>query len=927
MKFFTSVIVLFFFFLTGISGQSKEELQITGSFRNLTFQEFVSKLESQYPVHFYYDEKWMGLLQVNMDAEQLSIPELMDKLLLPTSLDYIYQLPGTIFILPDKRFVRQLPAYFLTREGLDSTQNKQRNLTGMEQKYLYGRQPDMIQTIVVGSREKSRKGNAAIVTGKLNDEETGELLIGATIYVPKLKKGAATDATGFFTIALNPGIYAVEFQYLGMNALKGNLDVRSDGYFTLSLKKQFHQLGEVLIQGQKSEEHGSKPGMENVSVKTMKELPSLMGEKDVLKVAQMLPGIVSVGEGSAGINVRGGNADQNLFYINEIPIYNSSHLFGFFSAINSSIIENFSIYKGQVPVEYGGRLSSVFNIETRKGHKSNVFSQGGISPVSANAEIELPIVKNKASLVFSGRSSYSNYILKRLKDLDLRNSQASFYDFTASLDYTLNEKNQINVFVYNSNDNFNLNNYTQYGYGNKGASANYVHRFTPGLKLSTSLIGSNYNFETTDKKSEIEAYTHGYELNHYEFRSSMSWLINEHHTIKFGTEDILYNLNRGIVKPFGLGSLKTALDLGEENGLETAVFLDDNVNLGTRVNFYAGIRYSLFTALGPKAVRDYAPGTPFEDINITGTQVYQKGDKITTYQNPEFRAGLDIKSGQNNSVKFSVTQMTQYLFMLSNSISIAPNDQWKLVDSHITPPKSIQYSGGYYQEIPKSGLSLSSEIYYKKGDHIVEFRDGADFLGSPYVETAVLQGTQEAYGAEFMISKSTGRFNGWTTYTYSRSSMIVNGKEDWADINKGEKYPSNFDKPHVVNMILNYRFNRRLSISSNLAYSTGRPVTIPKGIYYVGGDPFVDYSKRNEYRIPDYLRMDLSMKIEGNLRKVKLVHSYWTISLYNLMGKNNANSIFYLSEYGGIHGYKYSVIGVPIFTISWNWKLGNYENN
>jgi hypothetical protein len=927
MKFLVTFILLSFFFLSGLSGQTTEGLQLKANFKNLTFQEMVDKLESQYPVHFYYDEKWVDSLKVNMETQQISITDLMDKILGSTTLGYVYQPPGTVFILPDKKFAHQLPAYFYSSEGSENAQNRQQELTEMEQKYLQGRQPDMIRTIVIGSREKARKGKMAVITGKLTDEETGEILIGATINIPALHKGAVTDATGFFTMSLMPGVYAAEFQYLGMNSLKGNLDVRSDGYFTLSLKKQFKQIEEVLIQGQKLQKHGAKPGMENISARTMKELPALMGEKDVLKMAQMLPGIVSVGEGSAGINVRGGNADQNLFYLNEIPIYNSSHLFGFFSSINSTIIENFSIYKGQVPVEYGGRLSSVFNVETRKGHKKKLFSQGGVSPISAYAELELPIVKEKASLVVSGRSSYSDWMLKRIKDADIRNSKASFYDGTLSLDYNLNKKNQISVFAYNSHDNFNLNSYTQYGYDNKGASANYTHRFSPGMKLSASLIGSNYSFETTDKRSETEAYTHSYELNHYELRSSVSWIINQHQTIKVGTEDILYQLNRGMVKPYGPASMKTALDLQKEYGLETTVFLDDNIEIGSRVNLYGGLRYSLFTALGPKTIRNYTPSTSFDDMNVSGIQTYQKGEKIITYHNPEFRAGMDIKVRKNNSVKFSVTQMTQYLFMLSNSIAIAPNDQWKLVDSHLTPPRSIQYSGGYYLENPKTGLSFSTEVYYKKAEHIVEFRDGADFLGSPYVETAVLQGDQQAFGAEFMISKSTGRFNGWTTYTFSRSFIKVDGTQDWADINKGEQYPSNFDKPHVLNTILNYQFNRRLSVSSNIAYSTGRPATIPKGIYYIAGHPYVDYSKRNEYRLPDYLRMDLSMKVEGNLRQKKLMHSYWTISVYNLLGRNNANSIFYLSEKGGIHGYKYSVIGVPILTISWNWKLGNYENN
>ena len=927
MKFLATYILVFFVFLADLSAQPKDDIRINGSFRNLTFQEFATRLEQQYPIHFYFGESWVSSLHVNLDAENLSVPELMDKLLLTTTLDYLYQSPGSIYILPDKKFVRQLPEYYLSSVGLDSMQGKQKNLTGIEEKYLLGRQPDRIKTFIIGSWDKAKKGQMAVITGKLTDEETGESLVNAIIYVPSLKKGAATDANGFATLALKPGVYSVVFQYLGMTEAKGNLDVRSDGYFSLSLKKKFDAIGEVLVRGEKTQKRSSKPGLENISVKTMKELPTLMGEKDVMKVAQMLPGIVSVGEGSAGVNVRGGNADQNLFYINEVPVYNSSHLFGFFSSINSDIIDNFSIYKGQIPAEYGGRLSSVFNVETRKGHKNNFFTQGGVSPVSANAEVEVPIVKEKVSMILSARSSYSDWILKRLKDPDLRNSQASFYDFATVLDFNLNDKNQISVFAYNSRDNFNLNNYTEYGYGNLGASVNYTHRFSPRLKSSVSAIGSSYSFDTKEKSSANEAYSHAYEMDHYEFRGSLSWLANERHNFKVGTDVILYDLNRGAVEPYGVASLKNPVDLGKEKGLETSVYMDDNINLSPRLNLYAGLRFSMFTELGPKTVRDYFPGTPFDDKNVASTKVYQGGDMISNYKNPELRAGMDYKVSENNSVKLSVTQMTQYVFMLSNSISIAPNDQWKLVDSHIKPPRSIQYSAGYYREMPLKGLSASFEIYYKQAHNVVEYRDGADFLASPYVETAILQGNQNAYGAEFMLSKTTGRLTGWLSYTHSRSFITVNGPNDWGDINQGKKYPSNFDRPNVLSTFLNLEISRRFALATNLAYSSGRPVTLPKSVYYIDEQPFVDYSSRNEYRIPDYLRWDVSLRIEGNLKLKKPIHSYWTIGVYNLTGRSNANSIFFLSEEGKLHGYKYSVIGVPILTISWNWKLGNYENN
>lgn len=927
MKKIAFYILLSLVLLTNLNAQTQEEILINGLFQNLTFQEFATQLENHYPVHFFYKEEWVIALAINIEAKDLSISELMSRILLNTFLDFSIQPSGMIYLLPDKKFIHQLPDYFLDKSAQDPTLSKGDDLTGMEEKYLHGRQSDMIENIIIGSYDKMKKGKLAIINGKITDKESGEILIGATIFIPELRRGAVTDITGTLSMSIRPGIYLAIFKYMGMSDIKGNLDVRSDGFFQIAMKRQTQTIEEVLVQSSAIQKRGSKPGLENVSVKIMKEIPMLMGEKDVMKVVQMLPGIVSVGEGSAGVNVRGGNADQNLFYVNEIPVYNSSHLFGFFSSINADIIDNFTVYKAQIPAEFGGRLASIFNVETRKGHMNKFFTQGGVSPVSANAEIEVPIVKEKASLMLSGRSSYSDWILNRLNDPDLRNSQASFYDFAGALNFYLNLKNQLSIFAYNSSDNFNLNGYTKYGYGNLGVSTNYIHHFSSGIRASVSVVGSKYKFNTIEKSSASEAYQHNYELNHYEFRSSLSWLRNDHHSLKVGANAILYNLNRGKVEPYGESSLKSAVELGCEKGLETAVFIEDNISLGSLINFYAGLRYIWFSELGPKTVRSYYPETSFDYNNVSGVVNYSRGKSIANYSHPELRLGTDIKLRQFNSIKLSITQMTQYLFMLSNSISIAPNDQWKLVDSHITPPKSTQYSAGYYHDFHKIGLSATTEFYFKRASNVVEYRDGSDFVASPYVETTILQGKQNAFGAEFMLSKNSGRVTGWLSYAYSRSLVTVNGVHEWNDINQGKEYPSNFDKPHVVNTFLNLEISRRVSLSANMAYTSGRPVTLPQGVYYIDEQPFIDYSDRNKYRIPNYFRIDASVKIEGNLKFKKAMHSYWTVGLYNLTGRSNANSVFFLSEEGKLHSYKYSVIGVPIFTISWNWKLGNYENN
>jgi hypothetical protein len=914
-------------FSISVYGQQQSEMRVSCSCKDLPFGDFVKELEQKNDLRFFYLETWIDSIKVTLTADSVTISGLMTEVLRSAGLGFVFKSPNRIYLLPDKNFVNQIPDYFVSDEEHipDSMTYGIESLA--EEKYLKGREPDMIETIVIGNKNKARPGRNVKISGKLTQEDTGEPLIGATLYIKDLGKGAATDANGILSFVLPPGKYSGIFQCMGIEEVKCILDVQSDGFFTLPMQQKVTSIAEVTISANESFSRGASVGYERIAIKTIKELPSLMGEKDILKISQMLPGVVSISEASSGVNVRGSNTDQNLFFVNRIPVYNTSHLFGFFSVINSSIIKDFSIYKGHIPVEYGGRLSSIFTIETRKGNKNKFFTQGGISPVSANVEIEAPFVKQKGSFLLSGRSSYSDWILKRLKDPALRNSKGSFYDLAGTVDYEINDKNHLNLFGYYSDDYFNLNELTEYGYSNKGASINFLHRFTPGLKASVTLTGARYYSEMIDKSLLSEAYRHNYALNDYELKSSLQWLKSENHSLSIGADIIYYQLDRGTVEPFGGESLREMNLLGKEQGMESAIFFDDNIRLTRWFTLYAGIRYSNFTEYGPKSVMTYLPDNPKEEAFRDQVTDYKAGDKIVNYHGPEARLSADFKINGYNSFKMSYNQMRQYLFMLSNTYSIAPHDQWKLVDYHITPPKSNQISAGYYRILPSIGLSASGEIYYKYAKKIIEYKDGADFLASPYTETTILQGNQEAYGLEFMLSKPNGKLNGWISYTYSRSLITINGAKDWEKINFGKTYPSNYDKPHVCNVILNYRFNRRLSISSNIAYSTGRPITLPNGVYYLESKPYVDYSDRNEYRIPDYFRMDISVSVEGNLKQKKPLHSFWMFSIYNLTGRNNVYSIYFRSEEGFLRGYQYSIIGTTIFTISWNFKLGNYAND
>jgi hypothetical protein len=648
---------------------------------------------------------------------------------------------------------------------------------------------------------------------------------------------------------------------------------------------------------------------------------------DVLKVVQLLPGVQNTGEGSSGMNVRGSAADQNLYLINDVPVYNTSHLFGFFSAFNPDIIRDFNFYKSNLPASYGGRLASVMDISSRQGNNKRYTARGGISPITAHVALEGPIRKNKSSFVLSARSTYSDWILSRMEDPNLRASNAFFYDLAGGVSMSPNEKNLIKVFGYYSYDQFSFASTNQYDYSNAGGSLNWRRDISSRLNFDVSAVFSQYTSGYEDNSIPLDAYKNNYRIKHHEIKSDFNWLPGGNHKVVYGGNLILYDLNRGDILPSGSESSREPVSLGEESGLEGALHISDQISLSDRITVYGGFRYSFFSKLGPGSVYLYDPENPTDPEYVVDTLNFSEGESVKKYSGPELRGAITFLTGSNNSLKLSYNRTRQYLFMLSNTISISPTHQWKLSDYHVKPAYADQISIGHYQDLLRMDINFSVEAYYKLINNILEYKDGADFISSPIIETEVLQGRQHAYGIELMFKKSSGKLTGWLSYAWSRSLIQVNGPQAWDKINEGQMYPSNYDIPHSVNTVLNYRLNRRFSFSSNLVYHTGRPATYPISVYYVDGRKYIYYSSRNAYRIPDYFRVDVSLNIEGNLRASKVAHSYWMLSVYNLTGRDNAYSVFFELDGRKITGYKMSVFSQPVITLSWNFKFGNYASD
>ena len=910
-----------------LKGQG-EDILFSGNYQDVPFGEFVNDMEQKTGVTFYYLDKWVRGVRVTATGEDISLRKTLDRTLLPAGLYYYLEDRSAVYLSDQQPLVKKLPDYSGTRERSNIPgEEESEGLTSTEQKYIEGRKAGMLETLSVGSRAEGEGKNVAVINGKMTDVETGEPLIGATIYFEELKKGAATDVDGLFSIVVRPGKYTVEFKCMGMEDRHNYLEVLSGGNLSVTMEKSVIALTEVVVMANRYHNvRGTQMGFDRLNYKVLKEVPVVMGEKDVLKVIQMLPGVQTVGEGAAGFNVRGSAADQNMIFVNKVPVYNSSHLFGFFTSFSPDIVKDFTLYKSNLPAQYGGRLASIFEITARQGNLNKFTARGGISPVTARLSLEGPIQKGKSSYILAGRSTYSDWILKRLQDPELRDSKANFYDMSGILTWEAGEKTLIKAFGYYSSDYFRLGTTNQYDYDNTGGSIDIRRMMSSRISADLALVYGRYDFSTTNEQVASESWTQSYNINHYEAKLDMSWLSLGKHQLTFGGNAILYNLNRGTILPYGDISLRVPVELGVDNGVETGVYLADEISLTPRLTLYGGLRFSTFMSLGPNQVQVYGEGEPRQPGSVIDVIDAGPYELIKTYTGLEPRVAVNFMMGANNSLKLSYNRVNQYMFMLSNTIAISPTDQWKLCDYNIVPPYVDQVSLGFYQDFPRGGINSSLEVYYKKINHVVDYRDGASFISTPHVETVTLQGEQEAYGFEALLRKNAGKLSGWLAYSYSRSMMLVDSPLPNERINFGKPYPSNFDRPHNLSLVTNVKVNRRLSFSANVVYTTGRPVTYPVSIYYLDDQQFIDYADRNSYRIPDYFRVDLSINLEGNLRERKLFHSYWMLNFYNVTARKNAYSIYFQNDDGTINGYKLSIFGRTVITLSWNFKLGNYAS-
>ncbi|QHT65541.1 TonB-dependent receptor [Rhodocytophaga rosea] len=914
------VTVLFLIISSKAFCQDNKEPLLSIHLNQAPFTRLVEEIESKSDYHFYYDSKQIDTIRVSLQAEQKNLPYILSKVFGDSGFHFAIDRHQRVFITRDRAILTTL----LT-DSLISTLPLQNKLTETTPQDAA---KEKINTAVenklfeIGNKNAPAGTGKATLAGTIKDNKTGEPVIGAVVFIEEPRIGVSTDQFGYYSITLPKGRHEVLIRSLGMRDTKRQIALYTDGRLDIDMQDQVIGLKEVVVQAEKAVNvTGVQMGVEKLNIKTIKQIPTVFGEADILRVVLTLPGVKTVGEASTGFNVRGGSTDQNLILFNDATIYNPSHLFGFFSAFNPDVVKNVELFKSGIPAKYGGRLASVLEITSRDGNKKKFAGSGGIGLLTGRLTLEGPIIKDKTSFILGGRSTYSNWLLGQLKNTAYQNSKASFYDVNLHVSHEFNNKNSLYFTGYLSKDRFKFNTDTLYGYQNQIASLKWKHVFSN--KLFSVVTGgfTKYQYSILSDKNPVNAFKLAFDITQNNLKADFSYFLSERHTLDFGASTIHYKLHPGSYSPQGSESLTVPETVQAEQGLESAFYISDRFEITPKLSLTLGLRYSLFNYLGAKEVLQYAPGLPKEEVNIADTLSYAKGKTIQTYHGPEYRLSARYVITENSSIKLSYNTLRQYIHMLSNTTAISPTDIWKLSDTHIKPQFGDQISLGLYKNFNNNSIETSVELYHKNIRNFLDYKSGAKLIMNQHIETDVISTQGRAYGVEVLVKKLTGKLNGWMAYTYSRTLLRMDDATAGEMINQGKWYPANFDKPHDFTLIGNYRFSHRFSTSLNFTYSTGRPVTLPLSYFDMGGSTRTYYSERNQYRIPDYYRVDFSMNIEGNHKIKKLAHSSWTLAIYNLTGRKNAYSVYFKSENGKVNGYKLSIFGQPIPTVTYNFRF------
>ena len=719
------------------------------------------------------------------------------------------------------------------------------------------------------------------VSGNVTDEK-GESLIGVNVYNSFKGIGSVTDNYGFYSLSLPQGRYEIIYSYLGYNVHKEEVSLSKDLNISVKLKSETTKLDEVTVSAKRRDQNVSELKMSVVRLqpKTIKKIPVLMGETDIIKSIQLLPGVQTSVEGSSGFYVRGGNADQNLVLLDESVVYNPAHLFGFFSVFNSDAVKDVELFKGGIPVEYGGRLSSVLDVRMKEGNMEKFRIEGGTGMISNRLTFEGPLIKNKLSFTVSGRLMTSGLYLSMAKDTTASQSSLYFYDLNTKLNWIIGSKDRIYLSGYFGRDVNKLGKLFTMNYGNSTGTAKWNHIFNGDFYSDLIFIFSDFTYTLGIPQGGSDGFQWTSDIVDYGIKNNYTYHLGPNNTIRFGLQSTYHTLKPGVLKSLG-NSIISNLKFPFSYAVESGAFIENDQTLSDRLGISYGLRYSVFQNIGNGIFHNYN-----DEYEVSDSSYFTKGRIFNSYNGWEPRFTIRYSLSDKSSVKANYNRLYQYMHLASNSTATFPLDLWFMSNPNVKPQKADQLALGYFRNFKKNTIEASAEIYYKRMYDIIDFKDHAMLAANPYLEGELRRGNADAYGLELMLKKQTGKLTGWVSYTYSRSIRDV------PEINEGIRYPAPYDKPHNISIVLSYEVNKHFDFSVNWVYSSAIPVTVPKGGFYNEGLWNPLYSLRNEVRIPgtSYHRLDMSANY--NFKLLGLENNI-NLSVYNVYNRHNAFAVYF----------------------------------
>ncbi|GAA0729389.1 carboxypeptidase-like regulatory domain-containing protein [Aquimarina litoralis] len=918
------IIPLLLFFVYTLS--YSQEKKISLNYQDEDVANVLSLIENQTDFRFFYMDSWLADQdKISGNYQDVEIKDILIEIFKDTVLNF-YILDNRIILTKNESVYDYLPDQFFglqrdtvitktirkTKKKVDLPVLSSNRNNSLSQK---------IETIRIGKRVQNDNKSEYEISGKLTNKVNNQPIKEALILINGTNKNIKSDGNGFYRLTLPPGSYNFEINALGMERYQKKIILYGDGTLNATISEKIEQLDAIFLEKKKDNNVEEVITKTEINVKESKNIPLALGERDVLRVATTLPGISTTGEGGIGYNVRGGKSDQNLILLDNAVVYSPQHFFGIFSALNPFVLDEANIFKNNIPAQYGGRLSSVFDLKTKDASVTKFKGEASIGPVTGNILLETPIVKDKSGFLIGGRGAYANYILESLDDEALQNSEASFYDIVAKYNHKIGDKSKIEITGYTSRDDFSITSDSLFIYNNRAFSLQWDYKFDAKNRGELIVSNSQYKFNIEFDGQSNDDFELGYDINESHLKLNFDYTYSDKIKFNYGLSNKLYNVNPGNIEPLNGDSSVAPLQIEKEKALETAGYIGAKIDITKEIKVDAGLRYSLYNALGAGTQNVYAPGAPRTEASITEVRNFENNEIMKTYNGAEYRIAGRYLFTPDFSLKASYNKSFQFIHSLSNNTTASPIDTWKLSDLNIKPQNSHQFSLGLYKNLKDDMYEISLEGFYKRLNNIVDFKTGAEVLLNENIETEVLQGKGKAYGVELLVKKQKGKLYGWLGYTYSRSFNKFQSPFSEEEINNGNFFPSNFDKPHDFSLVLNYKFTKRYSLSTNFVYQTGRPITYPVGQFNFNGAEFTVFSDRNEFRIPDFYRLDIGFNIEGNHKKKKLFHSFWTVSVYNVLGRNNPYSVFFVTEDGEVKGLQSSIFSIPVPSITYNFRF------